>query len=74
MDSVHFVKNIYVFLLKTKDCRHQSYFIAGRFYKALPYILMGCLALVGAFLCLILPETFGKNLPETIPQIQPISR
>uniref|UniRef100_A0A8C6WQ15 Solute carrier family 22 member 4 n=1 Tax=Neogobius melanostomus TaxID=47308 RepID=A0A8C6WQ15_9GOBI len=44
----------------------------GQNYKALPYILMGCLALTGAFLCLILPETFGRPLPETMSEMEPI--
>ncbi|XP_057676961.1 solute carrier family 22 member 4 [Corythoichthys intestinalis] len=46
----------------------------GQYYKALPYILMGALAISGAFLCLLLPETFGKPLPETLTQMQTISR
>lgn len=46
----------------------------GQIYKALPYILMGCLALTGAFLCLILPESFGRPLPETMSEMQPIYR
>ncbi|KAM8741999.1 organic cation/carnitine transporter 2-like [Acanthopagrus schlegelii] len=44
----------------------------GRYYKALPYILMGGLAICGAISSLILPETYGKPLPETIPQMQQI--
>uniref|UniRef100_A0A8C4DSX7 Major facilitator superfamily (MFS) profile domain-containing protein n=1 Tax=Dicentrarchus labrax TaxID=13489 RepID=A0A8C4DSX7_DICLA len=46
----------------------------GQYYKALPYILMGSLAISGTFLCLLLPETYGKALPETISQMQPICR
>ncbi|XP_033833989.1 solute carrier family 22 member 4-like [Periophthalmus magnuspinnatus] len=46
----------------------------GRFYKSLPYILMGVLALSGALLCLILPETFSRTLPETIDDMQPVCR
>uniref|UniRef100_A0A8C4DT80 Solute carrier family 22 member 4 n=1 Tax=Dicentrarchus labrax TaxID=13489 RepID=A0A8C4DT80_DICLA len=42
----------------------------GQYYKALPYILMGSLAISGTFLCLLLPETYGKALPETISQMQ----
>uniref|UniRef100_A0A8C5N4W2 Solute carrier family 22 member 5-like n=1 Tax=Gouania willdenowi TaxID=441366 RepID=A0A8C5N4W2_GOUWI len=42
----------------------------GQYYKALPYILMGSLAIFGAILCLLLPETFGKPLPETISQME----
>ncbi|XP_040907198.1 solute carrier family 22 member 4-like [Toxotes jaculatrix] len=44
----------------------------GQYFKALPYILMGGLAISGAILCLLLPETFGKALPETISQMQQI--
>ncbi|XP_068187548.1 organic cation/carnitine transporter 2-like [Antennarius striatus] len=42
----------------------------GQYYKALPYILIGSLAIFGAALCLLLPETYQKVLPETIPQMQ----
>lgn len=48
------------------------YFIIGKYYKALPYIVMGVLALSGAVITFILPETRGKVLPETIPQMQRI--
>ncbi|KAM9348843.1 organic cation/carnitine transporter 2-like [Symphorus nematophorus] len=44
----------------------------GQFYKSLPYILMGGLAITGAVLCLLLPETYKKALPETISQMQQI--
>ncbi|XP_069001648.1 solute carrier family 22 member 4 [Embiotoca jacksoni] len=46
----------------------------GQYYKALPYIVMGVLAISGSILCFILPETYGKALPETISQMQPICR
>ncbi|XP_067347463.1 solute carrier family 22 member 4 isoform X2 [Channa argus] len=46
----------------------------GQYFKSLPYILMGGIALSGALLCLLLPETFGKTLPETISQMQPMCR
>ncbi|XP_062288990.1 solute carrier family 22 member 4-like [Scomber scombrus] len=44
----------------------------GQYYKTLPYILMGSFAISGALLCLLLPETYGKPLPETISQMQQI--
>ncbi|KAM8899193.1 solute carrier family 22 member 4-like isoform 1-T1 [Spinachia spinachia] len=44
----------------------------AKYYKALPYILMGGMAIGGAFLSFLLPETFGKVLPETVSQMQPI--
>lgn len=46
----------------------------SQIYKSLPYILMGCLALIGAFSCLILPESFGRPLPDTMSEMQPICR
>lgn len=46
----------------------------GQYVKSLPYILMGGLAISGAVLCLLLPETFGKALPETLSQMQQICR
>ncbi|KAK5887840.1 hypothetical protein CesoFtcFv8_016401 [Champsocephalus esox] len=46
----------------------------GQFNKSLPYILIGGFALCGALLCFLLPETFGKPLPETMAQMQLICR
>ncbi|XP_041658018.1 solute carrier family 22 member 4-like [Cheilinus undulatus] len=44
----------------------------SRYSKSLPYILMGGLTLAGAFLALLVPETFKKPLPETVSQMQQI--
>ncbi|XP_055370509.1 organic cation/carnitine transporter 2-like isoform X2 [Betta splendens] len=46
----------------------------GKYWKALPYVLMGALALAGALISLLLPETFGKTLPESISQMQHVCR
>lgn len=35
-------------------------FFAGQYYKALPHVLMVSLAVSGAVLCLLLPETYRK--------------
>ena len=36
-------------------------------YKStLPYIVLCGLSLLGAFVCLLLPETAMENLPETV--------
>lgn len=40
------------------------------YYKYLPYIILGSLAVVAAFAALFLPESFKKPLPETIEQMQ----
>lgn len=48
--------------------------LPGRYNKKLPYILMGSLAICGSILCLLLPETFKKPLPETMDQMQQICR
>uniref|UniRef100_A0A3P9BLS1 Solute carrier family 22 member 5 n=1 Tax=Maylandia zebra TaxID=106582 RepID=A0A3P9BLS1_9CICH len=42
----------------------------GMYYKYLPYIILGSLAVVAAFAALFLPESFKKPLPETIEQMQ----
>ncbi|XP_063342912.1 organic cation/carnitine transporter 2-like [Pelmatolapia mariae] len=41
----------------------------GMYYKYLPYIILGTLAVVAAFAALFLPESFKKPLPETIEQM-----
>uniref|UniRef100_A0A672I745 Solute carrier family 22 member 4-like n=1 Tax=Salarias fasciatus TaxID=181472 RepID=A0A672I745_SALFA len=46
----------------------------GRYFKPLPYILMGALAIFGAVICWVLPETHKKALPETLSQMQQIFR
>ncbi|XP_021479766.2 solute carrier family 22 member 4 [Oncorhynchus mykiss] len=44
----------------------------GNYYKNLPYIFIGSLAIFGGLCCFILPETYGRVLPETISQMQQI--
>eukprot|EP00063_Salmo_salar_P017479 XP_013992314.1 PREDICTED: solute carrier family 22 member 4-like [Salmo salar] len=44
----------------------------GNNYKYLPYILIGSLAIFGGLFCFILPESYGRVLPETISQMQQI--
>ncbi|KAL0994547.1 hypothetical protein UPYG_G00123810 [Umbra pygmaea] len=46
----------------------------GSYNKYLPYILIGSMAVLGSLICLILPESYGKVLPETISQMQHIRR
>ncbi|XP_031590160.2 solute carrier family 22 member 5-like [Oreochromis aureus] len=41
----------------------------GMYYKYLPHIILGTLAVVAAFAALFLPESFKKPLPETIEQM-----
>ncbi|KPP61316.1 solute carrier family 22 member 5-like [Scleropages formosus] len=46
------------------------YFIhLGTYYKYLPYILLGSLAVVSAATTIFLPESFRRPLPETIEQM-----
>ncbi|XP_071762815.2 organic cation/carnitine transporter 2-like [Centroberyx gerrardi] len=47
-----------------------SYFIQlSVYYKYLPYIILGTLAVLSALATVFLPETFGRPLPETIQQM-----
>ncbi|TNN23736.1 Solute carrier family 22 member 5 [Liparis tanakae] len=39
------------------------------YFKYLPYIVMGTLAVVSAFAVLFLPESLGRPLPQTIQQM-----
>ncbi len=43
-------------------------FIIGDFWEPLPFVLFGVLSIVGGLMALLLPETLGKNLPETIEE------
>lgn len=42
---------------------------AGQYFKYLPYITLGTLAVVSAFATVFLPESFGRPLPQTIEQM-----
>ncbi|XP_030649714.1 solute carrier family 22 member 5-like [Chanos chanos] len=42
----------------------------GNLYKYLPYLLIGGLAVFSGLLCFLLPETFGRDLPETMSEMQ----
>ncbi|CAJ1063488.1 solute carrier family 22 member 4-like isoform X1 [Xyrichtys novacula] len=42
----------------------------GSYFKYLPYIILGTLAVVSAIAAFFLPESFGKPLPETVQQMQ----
>ncbi|KAJ8266836.1 hypothetical protein GJAV_G00135220 [Gymnothorax javanicus] len=46
----------------------------GALRKSLPYIIMGANSILGGLLCLLLPETLGIPLPETIDDMQTIRR
>ena len=47
-------------------CGFQGKLVEGDFGTALPLIIFGGLSVVAGLLSLILPETKGKVLPETI--------
>lgn len=51
------------------SCIAPFVFQLGVYFKYLPYILLGSLAVVSAIATLFLPETFGKPLPETFDQM-----
>ncbi|KAF4098117.1 organic cation/carnitine transporter 2-like [Onychostoma macrolepis] len=47
------------------------YFIyLGGYYRSLPYILTGSLNVLSGLLSILLPESFGSPLPETISHMQ----
>ncbi|XP_076152984.1 solute carrier family 22 member 4-like [Alosa pseudoharengus] len=44
----------------------------GNYYKYLPYLFIGGLAVFSGMLCFVLPETFGKVLPDSITEMQTV--
>ncbi|XP_048239779.1 organic cation transporter protein-like [Haliotis rufescens] len=45
-------------------------YISGRFGQILPMLVFGGIAILAAFLALLLPETLNKKLPETIKEAE----
>ncbi|KAH8292338.1 hypothetical protein KR054_008536 [Drosophila jambulina] len=59
--NIHVVGNAFAFF--------SSYIIfLGTFFKPLPSLLISFLLLIGAALCLTLPETLNKELPQTLEE------
>ncbi|XP_041658014.1 solute carrier family 22 member 5-like [Cheilinus undulatus] len=52
------------------SCMAPALLQLGTYFQYLPYIVLGTLATVSAFLAFFLPESFGKPLPETIEQME----
>ena len=52
----------------------QGKLVEGDFGTALPLIIFGGLSVIAGLLSLILPETKGKILPETIADAQQFGR
>ncbi|KAL7637230.1 UNVERIFIED_CONTAM: hypothetical protein RMT77_011942 [Armadillidium vulgare] len=48
--------------------------LLGVLYYATPFIIFGILAIIAGLLCLLLPETRNKKLPESIQEIELMSR
>ncbi|KAL7644585.1 UNVERIFIED_CONTAM: hypothetical protein RMT77_004122 [Armadillidium vulgare] len=48
--------------------------LLGDIYYAIPFIIFGVLAMVSAFLILLLPETGTKRLPESVEEIELLPR
>ncbi|XP_053969883.1 organic cation transporter-like protein [Anastrepha ludens] len=46
----------------------------GYYYKPLPSVLMSIIALMGALLCLALPETMNQKLPQTLKDGEEFAR
>ncbi|XP_017084688.2 organic cation transporter-like protein [Drosophila eugracilis] len=59
------VSNIHVVGLASSSLAFYVIYLA-QYYKPLPSIFISCLMFFGAGLCLSLPETLNKKLPETL--------
>uniref|UniRef100_A0A3Q4I4Q2 Major facilitator superfamily (MFS) profile domain-containing protein n=1 Tax=Neolamprologus brichardi TaxID=32507 RepID=A0A3Q4I4Q2_NEOBR len=47
---------------------------SSMFYEFLPWLTLSFLSVIGVFVSLFLPESFGKPLPDTIDQMQVIKK
>uniref|UniRef100_A0A3Q1BB54 Major facilitator superfamily (MFS) profile domain-containing protein n=1 Tax=Amphiprion ocellaris TaxID=80972 RepID=A0A3Q1BB54_AMPOC len=56
-------------LSRVGSCIAPFVFELSVYFKYLPYILLGTLAIVSAFATFFLPESFGRPLPQTIEQM-----
>ena len=45
-----------------------QFLVLADFYKPLPLLLFGILSLIGGAMCLLLPETKGKPLPQNFEE------
>ncbi|XP_017060687.1 organic cation transporter-like protein [Drosophila ficusphila] len=63
------VSNIHVVGLAFSSLAFYVIYLA-QYYKPLPSIFMSCLMFLGAGLCLTLPETIDKKLPETLAEAE----
>ena len=61
----------YLFWWIDWSCHLHSF--SGKYYRYLPYLLIGSLAIFGGLFCFLLPESFGRVLPETMDQMQTIN-
>ncbi|XP_030374216.1 organic cation transporter-like protein [Scaptodrosophila lebanonensis] len=59
------VSNVHVVGLASSSLAFYVIYLA-KFYKPLPSLFISCLLIIGALLCLTLPETLHKKLPETL--------
>uniref|UniRef100_A0A3P8TU12 Major facilitator superfamily (MFS) profile domain-containing protein n=1 Tax=Amphiprion percula TaxID=161767 RepID=A0A3P8TU12_AMPPE len=56
-------------LSRVGSCIAPFVFELSVYFKYLPYIMLGTLAIVSAFATFFLPESFGRPLPQTIEQM-----
>lgn len=45
-------------------------FLQSTYYSTLPYLVLGGLSVLGGLVCLLLPETAGENLPESVAEAE----
>ena len=55
-------------------CLFQGELIGGKFGQAEPLLIFGILSVIAGLLLLLLPETYGEKLPDTLKEGEEFGR
>ena len=61
-------------ILNCMKCFLQATLVVGNIAKAIPLTIFGIANFIGAALCLTLPETLNRKLPDTIEEADNFER